>query len=125
MRFITPRERLKINSMEDAERVKALPSVVVIQRTRENGQEDEKVYLIEKGKWEEYLSIAGSDQFTPVEVKERAAKKLGYPIELKDFENSTACELSCMHSPDGKSAYSIYATKFKGKPRKINSESVD
>jgi hypothetical protein len=118
MRFITPREKLRINSMEDNELVKGLPSVVIIQMTR-NGKEEERAYLVENERWKEYTDISGDD-YTPAEVKEEAAKKLGYCIEVKDFEDSTAFQLSCMHFPD-RSAYSIYATKFKSMPRKITS----
>jgi len=117
MRFITPRERLKISSMADAALVKKLPSVVIIQRTRD-GMEEEKAYLVGNERWEEYLRTSGNDHFAPAKMKEEAAKKLGYPIDVKAFEDSTACQLSCMHFPDG-SAYSIYATRFESMPRRM------
>jgi hypothetical protein len=117
MRVITPRERLKVNTVADAELVKRLPSVVIIQRTGDS-KEEERTYLVENERWKEYARISGSDYFTPTRMKEEAAKKLGYRIEMEAFEDSTACQLSCMHFNDG-SAYSIYAVKFKDMPRKI------
>jgi hypothetical protein len=110
--------------MEEINQMCRLPQVVIIQKIRKDSHEDEKAYLVGNEKWEEYVRIAGNDHFTPAEIKEEAAKKLGYRIDVKAFEDSTACQLSCMHFPNG-SAYSIYATEFQSKPRKIITENAD
>lgn len=117
MRFITPQERLEINSMADSKLVKELPSVVIIQMEKD-GREEERAYLVENERWEEYVRTSGRDHFAPTKMKEEAAKQLGYRIEMKAFEDSTAYQLRCMHFLDG-SSYSIFATKFRNMPQKI------
>lgn len=124
MRFITPSERLVINSMEDAYRMKRLPSVVIIQRHMADDLNNEaSAYILESRDWKNFIELTSNRPDT-TDMKEEAAKKLGHPIAVETFENAIAYQVDCRHFNDG-SAYSIFATKFKRRPPSLSPESVD
>ena len=109
--------------MEDADYVKILPSVVIIQRVGENGKDKVRAYLVRSRNWEEYVRLTSGRPDT-VDVKEEVAKKLGYPIKVKDFEDAVACQIRYKYFLD-ESAYSIFATEFKRMPSNIIPERAD